>query len=120
MNRRRKGATPQRLFREDCPVHASKLPLQAALAVFFAVAPAQAEPLQISDIGSFYLGGRVVTLEGLPVRAMQVPGIPFPLKIDPNGDYMVEPTYVQFVKLAATKAKYPLVLIHGGGMTGAT
>ena len=28
--------------------------------------------------------------------------------------------YVQYVKLASPRAKYPLLLIHGGGLTGVT
>jgi pimeloyl-ACP methyl ester carboxylesterase len=101
-------------------MHSTKQSLLAALTFLASAAPAGAEPLQISDIGSFHIGGRKVTLSGLPVREIQVSGVPFPLKIDPNGDYRVEQMYVQYVKLAAPKAKYPLLMLHGGGMTGAT
>ena len=43
-----------------------------------------------------------------------------PIKVDPNGDFEVEQMYVQYVKLAQPKAKYPLLLWHGGGLTGVT
>jgi pimeloyl-ACP methyl ester carboxylesterase len=97
-----------------------KTSLTAALAAMACVVSAQAEPLQVSDIGSFHIGGRHVTLSGLPVREVQIPGVPFPLRIDPNGDYVVEQMYVQYVKLASPRARYPLLMLHGGGMTGVT
>ncbi len=79
-----------------------------------------AEPLQVAEVGSFHIGGRQVTLEGLPVRELTfTPGAP-PVKIDPNGDFEVEPMYVQYVRLAEPKARSPLLMWHGGGLTGVT
>ena len=43
-----------------------------------------------------------------------------PIKVDPNGDFEVEQMYVQYVKLAQPKARVPLLLWHGGGLTGVT
>jgi pimeloyl-ACP methyl ester carboxylesterase len=91
-----------------------------ALAAMACMMSAQAEPLQVGDIGGFHIGGRRVTLSGLPVREVQIPGVPFPMRIDPNGDYVVEQMYVHYVKLAAPRARYPLLMLHGGGMTGVT
>jgi pimeloyl-ACP methyl ester carboxylesterase len=77
-------------------------------------------PLQVSEIGSFHLGGEIVTLTGLPIRSRSsTPGGPV-YKVDPNGDIGVGQMYVQFVRLATPRAPFPLLLWHGGGMTGAT
>ena len=74
----------------------------------------------VSETGSFYVGGRTVTLNGLPKReVISTAGIP-PFIVDPNGQFEVEQMYVQFVRLANPKARYPLLLWHGGGLTGVT
>ena len=43
-----------------------------------------------------------------------------PIKVDPNGEFEVEQMYVQYVKLAKPKGKVPLLLWHGGGLSGVT
>ena len=76
------------------------------------------KPIVLEDFGSFHIGGETVTLSGLPVTEVQaVPGGPL-RKSDPNGDYQVGQMYVQYMKLAKPKSKYPLMFWHGGGMTG--
>lgn len=75
--------------------------------------------LEVSEIGSFHIGGRTVALAGLPVREIPIPGHPDALVIDANGEYFVEQTYVHYVKLAERRAPFPVVMIHGGGSTGA-
>jgi pimeloyl-ACP methyl ester carboxylesterase len=40
--------------------------------------------------------------------------------VDPNGAFEVEQMYVQYVRLAAPKARHPLLLMHGGGLCGVT
>jgi pimeloyl-ACP methyl ester carboxylesterase len=42
------------------------------------------------------------------------------MRINPNGDFQVEQMYVQYVRLAAPRARLPLLLWHGGGLTGVT
>ncbi|MCJ2072433.1 esterase [Methylobacterium sp. J-030] len=82
--------------------------------------PEAGDSVAIRDVGSFYVGGRVATVEGLPRTDITlVPGAP-PLTIDPNGQFEVEQMYAQYIRLAEPKAKYPLLLWHGGGLTGAT
>lgn len=77
-------------------------------------------PLAVREIGSMHVGGRVAAVEGLPEREIVFsPGAP-PLRVDPNGRFQVEQMYAQFVKLEAPRARYPLLLWHGGGLTGAT
>ncbi|MER2268518.1 alpha/beta fold hydrolase [Methylobacterium oxalidis] len=76
-------------------------------------------PLHVRDIGSFHVGGRIVRLEGLPARErISTTGGPVH-SIDPNGEIVVGQMYVQYVRLAEPRAVAPLLLWHGGGMTGA-
>ena len=76
--------------------------------------------LQVAEVGSYYVGGRPVTLVGLPEKELIfTPGAP-PLKINPNGDFEVEALYARYTRLAAPLAKYPLLLWHGGGLSGVT
>ena len=75
--------------------------------------------LPVSQIGSFHVGGRLTRVDGLPARArVSTSGGPVH-PIDPNGDIMVGQMYVQYVKLAQPRSPVPLLLWHGGGMTGA-
>jgi pimeloyl-ACP methyl ester carboxylesterase len=76
--------------------------------------------LHVKEVGSFHVGGRSVTLSGLPEKELVfTPGAP-PLKINPNGDFEVEALYARYTKLVAPKAKYPLLMWHGGGLAGVT
>jgi pimeloyl-ACP methyl ester carboxylesterase len=78
-----------------------------------------ATTLEIGEIGSFHVGGRRVTLENLPTRDLYyTDSTATPLTLDSNGDYQVEQMYVQYVKLARPKARYPLLMLHGGRSTG--
>jgi pimeloyl-ACP methyl ester carboxylesterase len=79
-----------------------------------------AQPLSVAEVGSFHVGGRAVSLTGLPRRDVVLTEGSAPITVDPSGDFEVEQMYVQYVKLAQPKAKYPLLLWHGGGLTGVT
>ena len=71
-------------------------------------------------MGSFHVGGRIAEVTGKPVREIQrQPGGPM-TKLDPNGQYMVEQMYVQYFLPKNRKGKYPLLMWHGGGLTGVT
>src|SRR6476620_8406776 len=99
-------------------MRALKLAFAAALAAASA-APAAADYL-VKEVGIFNDAGRTETLSGLPTKEIGFsPGAP-PIKVDPNGEFEVEQMYVQFVKLAQPKSKLPLLLWHGGGLSGAT
>jgi pimeloyl-ACP methyl ester carboxylesterase len=81
---------------------------------------AQQEVLQVKDIGSKHVGGRAFVIEGMAEKEITFsPGSP-PMKLNPNGEFAVEQMYLQYVRLAAPKAKYPMLLMHGGGLTGVT
>jgi hypothetical protein len=43
-----------------------------------------------------------------------------PAKIDPNGTYLVESMYVQYFLPAKHRGSVPLLMWHGGGLTGVT
>src|SRR6202008_194393 len=69
-----------------------------------------------------HVGGRQVTLSGLPAKEIVFTAGAPPTKVDPNGDFEVEQMYVQYVKLHApyVRARYPLLMWHGGGLSGVT
>lgn len=88
-------------------------------ALVLSATPAFAQ-MSVREIGSFHLGGRQVTLEGLPAKEIVFsPGAP-PIRVDPNGDFQVEQMYVRYTRLANPRARYPLLMWHGGGLTGVT
>ena len=74
----------------------------------------------VKEVGSFHVGGRTAALSGMPTKDVVFsPGAPA-IKVDPNGEFEAEQMYVQYVKLAQPKAKVPILLWHGGGLTGVT
>ncbi|AOB30910.1 lysophospholipase [Bordetella sp. H567] len=83
-----------------------------ALALFTAnaaVAASMGGPLRIADMGSFFVGGRIIDT--------QYPGS-FPAGRVPNGKIAVDQMYVSYVIPEHAK-KTPIVLVPGGGLTGA-
>jgi len=83
--------------------------------------PALAEDdIVLRGMGSFHTGGRIAEVSGKQVKDIQrVPGGPVS-KLDPNGQFMVEQMYTQYFLPKNRKGKYPLLLWHGGGLTGVT
>ncbi len=80
----------------------------------------RATAIKVQEIGSFFVGGRIARLEGLPVRE-RVSAVGGPVyRDDPNGDVVAGQMYVQFVRLAQPRGPAPLLMWHGGGMTGAS
>ena len=72
----------------------------------------------LKDFGSFHVGGRIVTVSGQEKRSVAfTPSLV--LEYDPNGEFLVEQVYVQYFIPAERKFPHPLVLLHGGGLTGA-
>jgi pimeloyl-ACP methyl ester carboxylesterase len=93
----------------------------AALATGLLVTAAVAqEPIALRDMGSFHVGGRKVEVTGQPVKEIvRVAGGPTS-KLDLNGTYHVEHMYAQYFLVQNRKGKWPLLMWHGGGLTGAT
>lgn len=78
------------------------------------------QSFSIREIGSMHIGGTEAVLSGLAEREVQYsPGNP-PVTVNPNGALEVGQMYVQYVHLATPKARYPLLLMHGGGLCGVT
>src|ERR687888_651576 len=77
-------------------------------------------PIALRDMGSFHIGGREVTISGKPVKEVVFTPGGVPAKIDPNGTYVVESMYVQYFLPANRRGAVPLLMWHGGGLTGVT
>ncbi len=84
-----------------------------------AAATAQ-EPLTLSSMGSFHIGGREVTLSGKPIKEVTFTPGGVPAKVDLNGTYAVEHMYVQYFIPANKRGAMPLLMWHGGGLSGVT
>jgi hypothetical protein len=89
----------------------------AAAAVLAGCAQA---PIALKDMGSFHVGGREVTISGKPVREVTFTPGGVPAKVDPNGVYAVESMYVQYFVPQNERGSLPLLMWHGGGLTGVT
>ena len=71
----------------------------------------------LESFGSFFIGGKKITVENqAPYQVKRSVGSE-EITIDPNGQYFIESTYVQF--FIPPKNKSNLLFIHGGGNTGA-
>src|SRR5215469_5598946 len=95
--------------------------LSIVLAVSLAAGAAWAqgkEPILLREIGSFHVGGRVIEIRGQPIKEIVFTPGGVPAKMDPNGKYQVEQMYVQYFLPQNRKGKLPLLLWHGGGLTG--
>ena len=92
-----------------------------AVALGLAALPALADDdIVLRGMGSFHIGGRIAEVSGKPVKEIQrMPGGPMS-KLDPNGQFMVEQMYVEYFLPKNKKGKYPLLMWHGGGLTGVT
>ena len=77
-------------------------------------------PIALRDMGSFHIGGRIIEISGQPTKEVVFTPGGVPAKIDPNGKYQVEQMYVQYFLPQTRKGKVPLLLWHGGGLTGVT
>ena len=77
-------------------------------------------PFALKDMGSFHVGGREVTISGKPVREVLFTPGGVPAKVDPNGVYVVEQMYVQYFIPQNQRGALPILMWHGGGLTGVT
>ena len=77
-------------------------------------------PIALKEMGSFHIGGREVTISGKPVKEVLFTPGGVPAKVDPNGVYVVEQMYVQYFIPANARGALPLLMWHGGGLTGVT
>ena len=64
--------------------------------------------------------GGCIEVNGQPIKEVVFTPGGVPAKVDPNGDYQVEQMYAQYFLPQNRKGKLPLLLWHGGGLTGVT
>jgi pimeloyl-ACP methyl ester carboxylesterase len=95
------------------------LTLMAGLVASPALAQSR-EPIALRDMGSFHIGGRQIEVSGQPVKEVLFTPGGVPAKVDPNGTYQVEQMYAQYFLVQNRKGKLPLLLWHGGGLSGVT
>jgi pimeloyl-ACP methyl ester carboxylesterase len=76
-----------------------------------------AGPLSLAAMGSFTVGGRRVRVTGQPTHVVTLSADLPEYVVDPNGTYYVEHAYVQYF-IPAEERHLPVVLVHGGGLTG--
>ncbi|MCI5865504.1 alpha/beta hydrolase family protein [Cloacibacillus porcorum] len=85
------------------------------------IRPSYAAGLAVKEIGSFYVGGESVNIDMSEEEAKKLNLIDSTGKVySPNGTYETGQMYVNYVLLKKTKAKYPLMMWHGGGLCGST
>src|SRR5262245_9089874 len=117
-NRRNKTRSTKR---ED--VMHRMVTVACALALSCALVPharAGDEPIALRGMGSFHIGGRVVEITGKPIKEVAFTPGGVPAKIDMNGVFQAEQMYVQYFLPQNGKGKVPLLMWHGGGLTGVT
>ena len=88
------------------------------LCIASALTACTSAPIALRDMGSFHVGGRDVEVTGKPVKEIVFTPGGVPAKIDLNGTYSVEAMYVQYFLPANRKGAVPLLMWHGGGLTG--
>jgi pimeloyl-ACP methyl ester carboxylesterase len=84
-----------------------------------AVAQSQ-PPVALERWGSFHVGGREVVVTGQPVREVLFSPGGVPARVDPNGTYLMGGMYAQYMIPANPRGQAPMLLWHGGGLTGVT
>lgn len=76
-------------------------------------------PLALARWGSFHVGGQEVSVSGEPPREVLFTPGSAPAQLDPNGTYLVGAMYAQYMTPEPRRGTLPLMLWHGGGLTGA-
>ena len=71
----------------------------------------------LEDFGSYVAGGRHIEVDGAPSREIKFTE-QTSFSYDPNGTYAMEHAYVQYFVPADRNALPPVVLMHGGGLSG--
>jgi hypothetical protein len=100
----------------------SARPVHLAIAAFLGIVMVgcTSPAIQLADMGSFHVGGREVIITGKPIKEVLFTPGGVPAKVDPNGVYQVEQMYVQYFHPSNKRGSLPLLLWHGGGLTGVT
>ncbi|MFV0335949.1 MAG: alpha/beta fold hydrolase [Tropicimonas sp.] len=75
--------------------------------------------IRLRAMGSFHVGGEDVLLETGAPRMVQLTRTGQPARFDPNGTYVIGQMYVQYFLPDPARYGRPLLMWHGGGLTGA-
>lgn len=75
--------------------------------------------LVLAGMGSFHVGGREIVVSGEPLRTTAFT-LHTTVSYDPNGHYAIEQAYVQWFRPARPATDRPVLLVHGGGLSGAS
>ena len=94
--------------------------LGSAASILLVAGCASQAPFALQDMGSFHIGGREVEIKGRPVKEVLFTPGGVPAKVDPNGIYQVEQMYVQYFIPANRRGAVPILMWHGGGLSGVT
>lgn len=72
----------------------------------------------LRDFGSYTVGGRTIEISGKPIEQIYfTPSTAY--EYNPNGLLRVEQAYVQYFVPERSNGQPPILLVHGGGMSGA-
>ncbi len=93
---------------------------KAAAAQPSPVQTAPAAGVTLDRWGSFHVGGREVVVSGQPIREVLFTPGGVPARVDPNGTYLMGSMYAQFMIPTPQRGQAPMLLWHGGGLTGVT
>jgi pimeloyl-ACP methyl ester carboxylesterase len=77
-------------------------------------------PIALRDMGSLHIGGRHIEVSGQPVREVLFTAGGIPATLDPNGKYQIEQMYAQYFLVQHRRGRLPLLMWHGGGLSGVT
>jgi pimeloyl-ACP methyl ester carboxylesterase len=77
-------------------------------------------PITLRGMGSFHVGGRIAEIAGKPEKEIVFSRGGMPARVDPNGHYLVEAMYVQYFLPQQRMGRFPLLMWHGGGLSGVT
>jgi pimeloyl-ACP methyl ester carboxylesterase len=80
----------------------------------------QDESISLKRMGSFHTGGRLVELSGKQTKQMTFTPGGASVTVDPNGTFQVEQMYTQYFVPAPERGAVPILMWHGGGLTGVT
>jgi pimeloyl-ACP methyl ester carboxylesterase len=94
--------------------------LSLAIVGVAALAACAQAPIALKEMGSFHVGGREVVISGKPIKEIVFTPGGVPAKVDPNGVYQVEQMYVQYFVPQNRRGALPLLMWHGGGLSGVT
>ncbi|WP_019938030.1 alpha/beta fold hydrolase [Bordetella sp. FB-8] len=74
--------------------------------------------LNLKGLVSFHIGGKSAQISDRPVQSRRLAQGASSRPVDPNGDYETGQMYVQGYLQAQPRHPFPVLLWHGGGMTG--